>query len=402
MATKRNQVAPISTKNTKTDDILDFFQKDEEVNYYVWTDFLKTDTNEDGEEYEYFDGSPLISGVVQQKTVKDDPSADYHIAPISCRYITAKGEVVGNFYFELPEKEFPYGVSSLPSRGKLNWSLMCRFNKNDEQDVRFMTVFSDGMRNWFGEQAIENNWCTIAGADEERIDRETPIRNIRAWIRFPKDKMKQELKDRDKQWYISMLNQRDEKTVITTPVQEGQKPKPIDWNKLKNVGLYMIVTVQCLSVYLGGGKVSPQLRAVSAIITRPPKRGGRVVNMKTANRLAKENPGLSVNINLIIDSIEVDNPSNSENDGFVSSVTVKTSTKDNVGDDDDNFTLSAPKGKAKASLEGFMNSAKKGPNKNVVTANKPGVKGPAVASRKPVATPSKLVVDLDNDEESYE
>lgn len=416
-----NRTVVNKSQPTKQTEQYDPFDDEEETPFYVWTDMLKTE-GEGDEAIEYFDDSVLEAGSPEDKTSKEDPSVTYATVPLTCRYLLMPGEPVAAFMFELPEKEYPYGVSCLPSKGKINFSIMCRWSKNNPVDVRFTDVFVAGLYGWFVKQTAENEWHYRAGGDDE-FDIEKPGKYLRPWIRFPKDKTTKKPKtDGDKQWYITLMNNRDEKTVFTVPVPEGQKPIPIDWKKLENLSLTMIVTVQCLSIYLGSGKVCPQFRAVSGVISKRPKRGGKVVNIKTANRLAKDNPGLSMGINHVLDSIEVDNPTSCSS-GFTSSVKGEGCDEGEEGDEGDEFVKTTSVragggargaggagggrgGKGVGNVEGFINSGKmrgggggRGAGGATNTGRGTGGRGrggTTVINRRPPPTPSKGA-DYDDD-----
>lgn len=418
-----------STKMSQANQVNDFFDDDEETPYYVWTEMMKTE-GEGEQAIEYFDDSVLEEGSPEDKTSKEDASASYATVPMSCRYITAVGEVTGIFMFELPEKYYTYGISCMPSKGKINYSIMCRWSKNDPTDVRFVDGFTAGLYQHFVNKTAENEWHYRAGGDEE-FDPDKPSKYLRPWIRYPKDKNTKKPKtDADKQWYITLLNTRDEKTVFSVPYKEGEKPHPIEWKRLEGLALTMIVTVQCASIYLGASKVCPQFRAVSAIISKKPKRGGRVVNTKTANRLAKENPGLAPSINHIIDSIDIDNPASAG--GFTSSV--KGEGEGDEGEEGDDYVKTTSVraggrgGGVKGNIEGFINSGKmrggasapatggrgagtgRGAGGRGGGASAPaGGRGTTVINRRPPPTPSKIPTyeeegdgEADGGEESYD
>ena len=177
-----------STKNPQVnqEEQDDPFGDDEEVPYYEWNDMIKKE-GEGEEAVEYFDDSVLEAGSPEDKVSKEDASATYATVPMTCKYITAIGEVTGVYIFELPEKDYPYGVSALPSKGKINYSVMTRFNKNNPVDNRFVDVFVGGQYNWFADQTGLGEWHFRAGGDEE-FDREKPSKYLRPWIRYPKDK----------------------------------------------------------------------------------------------------------------------------------------------------------------------------------------------------------------------
>ena len=399
-------VKPSATNQAKQAPVDDLFDDDEEVPYYEWNEMLKKD-GEGEEATEYFDDSVLEAGTAEPKTSKDDPSVTYSTVPMSCRYLTATGEVTGVFYFEMPEKVYPYGVSCTPQKGKINYSLMTRFSKTDPTDIQFVDVFTAGIYSWFANKTHEGGWHYQAGGDDE-FDLEKPGKYLRPWIRYPKDpKTKKPMTDRDKQWYITMLNGRDEKTVITAPFAAGQKGHPIEWKRLENMSLTMIVTVQCASVYLGSGKVCPQFRAASAIISKRPKRGGKVINTKRANQLAKDNPGLAPSINHVIDTIEVDNPSFGDGNGFTSSV--KGGEGEEGGEGDEFITTTKVGGRGRGTgVEGFINSSKMRGGASTGRGGATGRGGSrgggtTVINRKPPPTPSKVpVYEEGGEEESYE
>lgn len=376
---------------------------------------LKVD-GEGDDAVKYFDDSVLESGSAEDKTSKEDTSVTYATVPLSCRYITAVGEVTGIFYFEMPEKDYPYGVSCTPQKGKINYSVMTRFNKNNPVDIEFVDVFIAGMYNWFASETAKGEWHYRAGGDEE-FDLEKPSKYLRPWIRYPKDKNTKKPKtDCDKQWYITLLNTRDEKTVFTAPFKEGTKPHPIEWKKLENLALTMITTVQCASVYLGSGKVCPQFRAASCVISKRPKRGGKVINVKRANQLAKENPNLAASIGHVIDTIEVDNPTSAE--GFSSTVKGTEGGEEEGGEGDDVVKVTRVGGKqpSKGGVEGFINSSRARGGTTGGRGGATGGRGAATGGRggvtvinrkpPPVATPSKAATYDDGgdggEEESYE
>ena len=367
------------------------FNDDDDVTHYVdWTDLLVED--EEKPEKKVFNGENIVVGQVETKKSKQDPSISYSSVTLLYRYLTAEGEVLNTFIFELPELFYPYGVSEMESKGKINYSLMARFSKMNPVDMEIVDVFAKEMYIWFAVQTAENEWNYAAGSDAE-FDVTRPASHLRNWIRYPVDKQtKRPMTDRDKQWYIQMLNTRDEKTQITAPFVQGSKSKPIPWNKLFNLPLYMFVTVQCASIYLGGGKVSPQFRAVSAVISKKPKRGGKVVNVKRANELAQLNPSLTVSINSVIDSVvdeSGDMPEMEGNDkagGFSSSVGRKSN------DEEDELVLSVKPSKGKG-MDALLNKARGKPNQTPSAKPKGSSnvasKGTSVVSRKPPATPAK-------------
>lgn len=388
-----NKRTLISKVSKETVDEFDSIFDDEETPYIDWTDLLAKDEND----AEYFNGEWIEPGTSEKKTSKEDPSAVFASVPLIYKYLIGEGEVTGLFIFETPELYFPYGVSRLVAKGKTNFSIMARFSKTDPKDIRFVDVFTQGMYDWFADRIAENGWHYDAGGDEE-FNRAEPGSFLRQWVRYPKNKTtNRPMTDRDKQWYIGLLNTKDEKTQFTAPFIKGTKTKPLPWAKLANLPLHMYVTVQCATVYLGGRKVSPQFRAVSGVISRKPKRGGKVVNTKRANELATENPSLALGINSIIDSLVLEDDPNVQESasGFVSSVppTLPEETLEE--------TKIVPKVMPKG-MEAFLNKTRgtAAPRGRGTGTGRAAARGTNVVSRRPPQTPAKETETIE--EESYD
>jgi hypothetical protein len=233
----------------------------------------------------------------EQKTIPgtgpqaNPPSAPqyYYQIPLMYNFGTPENRILNDFLFEGCEMDTQFGIQSKPGQsGRLEHSVMCRFDANNAEHNRFiesMNQLHGGcafiLQQMKGAVKLYNFNAQMA----EATGLKNPIYRAR-------DEVTGEVvQGRAPSMFLKLFS-RGKPPMTEETLFTGLDGKPIPWALMRNVEMKFIPLIHIKRLYVGGGKASIQMEVVSAVVTSIRARNSTTRQLTTIHRLQQARPEL--------------------------------------------------------------------------------------------------------------
>ena len=231
----------------------------------------------------------MIPGTGPQANPPQPPQYYYQI-PLMYNLGTGESKVLSDFMLEGCEMETGSGIQSKtgPS-GRMEHSVMCRFNNNNPEHVRFIETMNQLhggsayiLQQMKGAVKLYNFNAQMA----EATGLKNPVYRAR-------DEMTGEpIQGRAPSMFLKLFSH-GKPPMVEQTLFTGLDGKPIPWTLMQNVEMKFIPLIHIKRIYVGGGKASIQMQVLSAIVTSIRARNSTTRQLSTIHRLQAERPELA-------------------------------------------------------------------------------------------------------------
>lgn len=197
---------------------------------------------------------------------------------------------VNDFLLEGCEMESSIGIQSkLAQNGvSMEHSLMCRFDPNNEEQMRFLEVMGQ----------IHAGSCYIVGQFKGPLkmfdfNPQAPGQTFKSPVYRPRDELTGEFIPGRSPSMFWKLFSRGKPPMVEQTLFTDLEGKAIPWTLLQGVEMKFIPLIHIKNIYCGGKGCSLQIEIVSAIVTSIRARNTAVRNTATLQRLREARPELA-------------------------------------------------------------------------------------------------------------
>jgi hypothetical protein len=213
----------------------------------------------------------------------------YYVVPLMYNLGSTDAPVLSEFHFEACELETSFGIQGKPGpNGRLEYSLMVKFDLNNNDNVRFLECIND----------IHSGCGYILGKIKGGVKlfnfnpdmaEATGLKNP---IYRPRDEMTGDIiQGRAPSMFLKLFS-RGKAPMVEQTLFTGLDGKPIPWKLLEGVEMRFIPLLHIKRMYVGGGKASIQMEVLSAIVTSVKARNTTPKQLATIHRLQAARPEL--------------------------------------------------------------------------------------------------------------
>lgn len=242
--------------------------------------------------YKDYTTTRLTCSKPEQKAIpnndKSAPPQHYHQIPLMYNYGVGENRVLNEFLIEGCEMETSLGIQSKAGQsGRMESSIMVKFNSNDEEHIRWLTTCEQIHG---GCAHILQQFKGIVKMPHYSVT--NPEAGMKSLVYKPRDEMTGEIiPGRAPSMFLKLFS-RGKGPLTEQTLFTGVDGKPIPWALLQGVEMKFIPLFHFKRIYVGGGKASIQLEVVSAVVTSLRARGTITRQTNTIKTLQAARPEL--------------------------------------------------------------------------------------------------------------
>jgi hypothetical protein len=253
----------------------------------------------------------------------DEAAQTYMRVDVQYQHQIGERNVKSDLFYEGPEMTAQYGLKCRVQGKKVTWSLLTIFDLPDEGHIGYITT----MENMHSTTA--NHLHSIRGKIKMphfSVDI-AEATGFKFPIVYPRDADTCEIIEgaSPMQW-INLIGSGKFKTKFTFP--GAKKDEVIDWDLLVGAKFRFTPCFQYTHVYIGGGKMSMQIKLASAVITDIEPSNAVARNIGTADALARADPEIEKKMRAQLEQMKNIKLANQDPDGGKNEGSENGGTKD--------------------------------------------------------------------------
>jgi hypothetical protein len=244
----------------------------------------------------------IVPGTGPQATPPTPPQ-HYYIVPVLYNLGTSTNKNLNDFMLEGPEMNTTFGIQSkqAPS-GKMEHSIMCKFDMANPEQMAFITTFDDIHKGFAGILSQIKGAVKLYNFNPQMAEA-TGLKNP---IYKSRDELTGEvIQGRSPSIFLKLFN-RGKGAMAEQTLFTGIDGKNISWNILQNVDMKFIPLLHIKRMFIGGGKGSMQIELVSAVVTSIHARNTTTRQLSTIHRIQTQRPELVDNVSAQIAKLTLD------------------------------------------------------------------------------------------------
>lgn len=241
----------------------------------------------------------------QQQQQGQQQQQNYYQIIFMYNYGTDEVKFINEFLLEGCVMETSFGIQSKLNSGRMEHSMMVRFDTNNEECNLFINKLE------LLHQTIANNLALSKGVVKcfnfnPQMAEATGLKNP---VYRARDSLSGDIiQGRAPSMFLKLFNRgkppMNQQTLFTD--LRGNK---LPWSLLENAEIKFIPLIHIKRLYISGGKASIQMEVVSALVTSIIARGTTTKQLATANRLLAANPQLEDTVSAQIAKITTERQS---------------------------------------------------------------------------------------------